>query len=230
MIDGIAGSGKSTVLRAVQEWALEQNHRVFKLNDWTNIEPPCFEHIPDYDIYFTYEPTRTWVGRAIRYELSRCDVPYCGHSLSHAFALDRQIMYRRLIIPALEAGKIIIQDRGVCTSFVYQPIMEQEAPLEVIKNLPGNRLAMDHSPDVLILTQLSAQEAHARIQSRDDESKGVFAHLPFLQKLEQRFQEPWLRELFESRGTKMYALDTSGSLDESNEHTKTLIKEILTTR
>lgn len=230
MIDGIAGSGKSTILKAVHAWAQQQNHRVFRLNDWNEVEPPKFEDVADHDIYFTYEPTRTWIGRAIRYELSRDDVPYSGHSLSHAFALDREIMYRRFIIPALEAGKIIIQDRGVCTSYVYQPVMEQHCPIEHIQELPGNRLAMSHAPDVLILTKLPAHEAHARIQKRDDDSKGVFAHLPFLQKLETRFQEPWLRELFETRGTELHELDTSGTLEESSQRAQTLIHEILTTR
>ena len=230
MIDGIAGSGKSTVLRAVQAWAEEQQHRIFRLSDWTDVEPPRFDQIPDFDIYFTYEPTRTWIGRAIRYELSRDDAPYSGESLAHAFALDREIMYRRLIIPALEAGKIIIQDRGVCTSFVYQPIMKRSVSLKTIQALPGNQLAMEHTPDVLVLTRLNAEAAHERIRERDDESKGVFAHLPFLKKLEERFQEPWLRDMFEGRGTKLYELDTSGDLKTSQELAQTLIKKILTHR
>lgn len=230
MVDGIAGSGKSTVLRSVQAWTQEQNHRVFRLNDWTDVEPPRFDQVADHDIYFTYEPTRTWIGRAIRYELSREDGSYSGLSLAHAFALDREIMYRRLIIPALEAGKTIIQDRGVCTSFVYQPIMEQTASLEEIQALPGNRLAMEHAPDVLILTKLDAQEAYERIQGRNDEPKGIFAQLSFLKQLEQRFQEPWLHELFQSHGTQLYTLDTSGALDASLLRAQALIKKILNSK
>ncbi len=228
MIDGITGSGKSTILRAVMMWAESRNHRVFRLSEWTDVEPPRYEDVADHDVYFTYEPTRTWVGRTIRYELSRDDNPYGGEELAHAFALDRQVMYRRLIIPALEAGKIVIQDRGVSTSLVYQPIMERSAPLEVIMNLPGNKLALEHKPDALILTKVPAETAHGRIARRNEESKGVFAHLEFLKKQEARFQEPWLRELFESRGTQLFELDTSGTLEESNDAAKKLIDHILT--
>ncbi len=228
MVDGITGSGKSTILRAVMMWAESKKHRVFRLSEWTEVEPPKFEDVSDHDVYFTYEPTRTWVGRAIRYELSRDDVPYGGEELSHAFALDRQIMYRRLILPALEAGKIIIQDRGVSTSLVYQPIMKQSASVETIMNLPGNKLALEHAPDALILTKLPAEIAHQRIMERIDESKGVFSHLEFLKKQEARFQEAWLKDLFQSHGTKMFELDTSGTLEESGEAAKKLIDHILT--
>ncbi len=229
MVDGIAGSGKSTVLRAVQTWAESCHHKIFRLSQWEDVEPPKFEQISDYDVYFTYEPTRTWIGRAIRYELSRDDQPYEGEILAHAFALDRQIMYRRLIIPALKAGKTIIQDRGVSTSIVYQPIMPNSVPLETVKNLPGNKLALEYAPDALILTKLPAEEAAARIAKRDDDSKGVFGQLEFLKKLENRFEEQWLKELFESHGTKIYPLDMSGTIEDTSARAQKLIAEILST-
>lgn len=229
MIDGIAGSGKSTIIRAVQTWAEACQHRIFRLNDWTDSAPPRFEDISDYDVYFMYEPTRTWIGRAIRYELSRDDEPYGGEELAHAFSLDRQIMYRRLIIPALNAGKTIIQDRGVSTSLVYQPIMPKSVPLETVMNLPGNRLALAHAPHALILTKLSAEEAMKRIQGRNDDSKGVFGQLEFMKKIEQRFGESWLKELFESHGTTLHDLDMNGTLEETSLRAQQLIDHILTT-
>lgn len=229
IVDGITGSGKSTLLRAVQNWAELCHHRVFRLNEWTDVTPPRFEDIEPYDVYFTYEPTRSWVGRAIRYELSREDEPYGGEELAHAFALDRQIMYRRLIIPALKAGKTVIQDRGVSTSLVYQPVMPESLPLEAILNLPGNKLALAHAPNALILTKLPAEEAVKRIHLRSDDSKGVFGQLEFLQRLEKRFEEPWLKQLFESNGSRVFELDTSGPLEETNLRAQQLIDHILST-
>ncbi len=228
MVDGIAGSGKSTVLRAIETWAEQCHHRVFRLSQWKEDAPPNFEDVRDHDVFFTYEPSRTWIGRAIRYELSREDQPYSGEELAHAFALDRQLMYRRLIIPALEAGKTIIQDRGVSTSLVYQPIMPGGLPLESIMALPGNKLAMQYAPNALILTKLPAEEAVARIQARSDDSKGVFANVEFLKKLAVRFHEPWLRELFESHGTSIHELDTSGTVEDTSARAQTLVNHILT--
>jgi len=229
MVDGITGSGKSTVLQAVQDWAVSCQHRIFRLQDWNEPQPPRFEDLPEADVYFTYEPTRTWVGAAIRYELSRTDNPYGGEELAHAFALDRQIMYRRLILPALEAGKTVIQDRGVSSSIVYQPIMPNSVSLETILSLPGNKLALEHAPHSLVLTKLSATEAYERIANRADENKGVFADLNFLKQQEERFASPWFRELFEQRGTSVFELDTSDTLDESRLRAKDLINHILTT-
>lgn len=227
MVDGITGSGKSTVLQAVHDWAVSCQHRVFRLHDWNGAEPPRFEDLPDADVYFTYEPTRTWVGAAIRYELSQTDHPYGGEELAHAFSLDRQIMYRRFIIPALTAGKTIIQDRGVSSSIVYQPVMPNSVPLETILSLPGNRLALEHAPDALILTRLSAEEAAQRIAGRTDESKGVFADIDFLRLQEERFASDWFRHLFEQRGATLYELDTWGPMEESHKRATDLINQLL---
>jgi len=229
MVDGLTGSGKSTIMNAVHGWAVACGHRIWRLQDWKEPAPPRFEDIADYDVYFTYEPTRSWVGSAIRYELSREDEPYGGEELAHAFALDREISYRRLIIPALKAGKTIIQDRGVGSSLVYQPVMPRSVPLETVLALPGNKLALLHAPDALILTRLDAEVAMERIRARCDDSKGVFADLNFIKTQGERFASAWLKELFETQGTRVLELDTGGTLKESQTRATELIEEILTT-
>lgn len=229
IVDGLTGSGKSTVLGAITNWAVECGHRVWRLQDWKEPTPPRFEDTPDYDVYFTYEPTRLWVGAAIRFELSRTDKPYGGEELAHAFALDRELNYRRLILPALEAGKTVIQDRGVSSSIIYQPVMLDSVPVETILSLPGNKLAIEHAPTALVLTKLPAVVAASRIAERGGESKGVFADIEFLKKQEERFASPWFRKLFEERGTKVFELNTSGTLEESQHLATELIDHIFTT-
>lgn len=229
MVDGLTGSGKSTILNAVHAWAISCGHRIWRLQDWKESVPPRFEDIADFDVYFTYEPTRTWVGSAIRYELSREDEPYGGEELAHAFALDREISYRRLIIPALNAGKTIIQDRGVGSSLVYQPVMKNSVPLETVLALPGNTLALQNAPDALILTRLDPKIAMARIKARSDDSKGVFADLDFIKTQSERFASSWFKGLFEAQGTRVFELDTSGTLEESQSRATQLIEKILTT-
>lgn len=230
MIDGMTGSGKSTVLHSIHEWVATKDYSVFRLSEWNSHEAPLFDDLQEYDVFFTYEPTRTWTGRAIRYELSRTDNPYGGEELAHAFALDRQIMYRRLIIPALCAGKIVIQDRGVSSSLVYQPVMHGNVSLEFVMNLPGNRLALEYAPNDLILTKVDAHEAHKRIHSRNDESKGVFAELEFLIEQEKRFAADWLHSIFKKQGSNVYQLDTGGTVDESRERATELIEQLFLSR
>ncbi len=228
MIDGIAGSGKSTLLRAAQALMVENGRSVFDLSQWTkeHNEPPLFEQVADKDVYFTFEPTRQWLGSAIRLELSRTDQPYSGQSLAHAFALDREIMYKRLILPALNAGKTVIQDRGVCTSIVYQPIMDKSVALEELVTFPGNALALQQTPDHLILMQLDPEIAVERLKNRSEESRGVFAELDFLRKVDQRFRSDWFTDLFRSRGTDIHTLSTRDSLDETIMRSKQLFSSI----
>jgi dTMP kinase len=229
VVDGLVGSGKSTLLNAVHDWAKDCGHTIFRLKDWTQSEPPTFNDVKDADIIFTYEPTRTWVGAAIRHELSQTENPYGGEELAHAFALDRQIMYRHLIIPALKAGKIIIQDRCVASSLVYQPVMPNSVPLETVMALPGNKLSLEYAPDALILTDVDAQVAAERIKTRDDDSKGVFAQLEFMKQQAERYKSPWLHEIFTKHGTQLFNLDTSGTLEESKTNATQIIDQILKT-
>lgn len=230
MVDGIAGSGKSTLLRAAQEWSRGCGHRVFDLRAWTSThaDPPTFDDVRDFDVLFTYEPTRQWVGAAIRFELSRTDVPYSGASLAHAFALDREIMYTRLILPALAAGKTVFQDRGVSTTVAYQPIMPDTLPLEALLALPGNALALTRAPSHLLLTRLDPLVAAERIRKRDEESKGVFADVDFLRRVDERFASPWFRDLFASKGTVLHAIPTDGTVEETSVRAQQLISTILT--
>jgi len=231
VVDGIAGSGKTSILDAASVWAKKCSHRIFDLRAWEEERkaPPLFEDVPNHDVYFTYEPKRVRIGAAIRHELSRTDLPYDGKTLAHAFAADRFIAYRRLIIPALEAGKIVIQDRSVSTSIVYQPIMPDGHSLEQLLTLPGNALAMQYPPDHLVITRLPPEMAVGRLGGRQEESRGVFAELEYLKRVQERFESDWFRDLFQTRGTSIRFLDTSVEKEQMIENAKTIIDHILTT-
>jgi thymidylate kinase len=228
MIDGIAGSGKTTVIKAMYEW-VESHYTCFRLEDWTKDRPPTFDDVKNTDVLFTLEPTRQWVGAAIRQEMSQTEHPYDGLELAHAFSLDRQLMYRRLILPALDAGKIIIQDRGVSTSLVYQPIMPNGISAQDVANLPGNKLALEHAPDHLILTSVPVEQIVERIRMRPSSqgAAGVFADVELARRVDAVYRAPWFRELFTSHGTQFHTLDTSGTLEQSKTNAVDLISKLL---
>ncbi|MFH1404744.1 MAG: dTMP kinase [Patescibacteria group bacterium] len=228
VVDGIAGAGKSTILNTARRLAQQNGMRIFDLNEWSeqNSHPPLFEDIADYDVYFTFEPTRTWVGSSIRHELSRTDDAYGGEELAHAFALDRMIMYKRLIIPARTAGKTIIQDRSVTSSIVYQPI-QSGLPVETIMALPGNKLALLHAPDHLILIKLDPEIAVQRIYARNDESKGIYEMLDLLTKVHNSFHSEWFYNLMEKHNTTLNIFDTSSDLDSTLKKAEELFNSIL---
>lgn len=229
LVDGIVGSGKTTAIQAMFDALTSQGLRCFRLEDWKGEKPPRFEEISDFDVYFMCEPTRQWIGAAIRQEMSQTEHPYGGEELAYAFALDRQIMYRRVIIPALNAGKTVVQDRGVSTSIVYQPIQPNSLSLEKILNLPGNKQALEHAPNHLILTSTPVETIVDRIRLRpaSQGAAGVFADVELARRVDARYREPWFRELFESRGTRIHTLDTSGTLKESQSNAVMLINNLL---
>lgn len=227
VIDGVAGSGKSTLIRAIKKLLEDKGLKIFDLAEWTqkHAEPPKFEDIADYDAYFTFEPTKYWVGAAIRYELSHSNAS--GQVIAQAFSLDRHIQYNRLIIPALEAGKIIIQDRSVSSSIVYQPIMEDGPSLDDLIALPGNALALSYPPDHLILAHIETAKLQARFDTRDDDSKGIFENIDYLNKVNARFRSAWFCELFTSRETHVHDFNTDQPKEQMVQHITKIITSIL---
>lgn len=211
MIDGLDASGKGTIVRSLGEWATVKGLKVLYFNAYCKEfhRFPEFEEIVDYDVLVTDEPTHSYVGQAIREELIKnSERKYAALSIAQAFALDREILYRRVIIPALQAGKTVFQERGVVSSFVYQPA-HGKIPLSELINMPGNRLALQHAPDLLLILKVKAEAVIERLGTRQKQDDAIFENLMFQKKLEERYSSDWLKQLFEQHGSKVVYLDTN---------------------
>jgi thymidylate kinase len=230
MIDGIAGSGKSTLLNALKVNLATTSMRVFDMQTWNakNTQPPTFEEIADYDLYFLFEPTKSWVGSAIREEISFNKDKYSARAQAEAFALDRMIQYSRLVIPALSSGKIIIQDRGVTTSLVYQGHMDNTIDRRGVAELTGNALALEYSPQHLILTYLDPQIALQRRGNRNDSSKGMYEETELLRRAQATFHSEAFCGFINAHGTQIHVVDTSTDITASTHTFQTLINSLIT--
>jgi len=220
MTDGIDGSGKGTIIKALSDWALAKRMKVFDLkNYWkTKHTFPEPEEIKNYDVIISGEPTFSMVGQAIREEIVRDNNrSYSAWTTAQAFSLDREILYRRVIIPALEQGKIIFQERGVTTSMIYQPVQKEPLELEKILELSGNQLSLQYRPDLLIITLVDPKEAVRRLAERDKKDNTIFEKLPFLEKLSERFAAPWFREFMEKQGSEFVYLKTDKTVYDTME-------------
>ena len=232
VVDGVTGSGKSTILRAIKAWSASCQHKTFDLEEWsqTHHDPPTFDDVKDADVLYTFEPTKTWIGSAIRKELSRTDKPYSAMELAQAFSLDRLLMYKRLILPALEAGKTIVQDRSVTSSIFIQLSQEPRTlTIEELLALPGNALALEHAPDILVLTHVKPETAAQRLQARANESKGVFEDPELLRRMAGVISSEWFSKLFADRGTAVHHFDADIPKDEMEQRAQALINHIFTT-
>jgi len=228
VFEGIAGSGKSTIIRATKLWLSNQGYRIFDMKKWIeeHNKPPELSNFKNADVLLTFEPTKQWIGAAIRYEMSQTKNPYSGTELAQAFALDRLIQYKRIILPALKAGKTIIQDRSVGTSIAYQPIMPGGCKLEDLIALSGNALAIANAPDHLIITNINPARIQERL-NRDDDSKGVFENIEFMKKTHERYNSDWFENIFKEQGTQIHQFNTDIPIENMGKNAKNLISTLL---
>jgi dTMP kinase len=108
----------------------------------------------------TCEPSLGSIGREIRARLKagvHADVGW--RALALLFAADRLDHVEREIAPALARGEIVISDRYVLSSLVYQSLHVDE---EYVRTL--NRYAP--APDLTLVFSVPLDEALARIAAR----------------------------------------------------------------
>lgn len=97
-IEGVDGSGKTTAIEILKELAP--------------------------DVVFTREPGGTKLGEELRqYLLHREDVEVSPMAEAMLLAASRTQHMKEVILPALEAKKVVITDRFTMSSYVYQGIV-----------------------------------------------------------------------------------------------------------
>ncbi len=209
-IGGIDGSGKSTVLRAVVG-VLGQNKEIFDAVAWSKEfgkVPSFLEDCPKARIISVAEPTHAGMGAVIRQEIVRNGANYSPHVVAQSFALDRLILYKRLILPALEAGATVISDRSVETSIVYQPLQTSEITVEDILKLEGNRFVLKYAPNILLVVSCPPAVAMERLSVRQGKNdNAIFEKLDFLEKAHEAYHAPWFADLWKNYGTKVFYIN-----------------------
>ena len=95
-IDGPNGAGKSTIIEELSNLLRESN----------------------VDFFLTQEPTSSKLGRFIRNEQDNLK----GKVLACLIAADRYDHIEKIIIPNIKTGKVVISDRYLPSSLVYQAL------------------------------------------------------------------------------------------------------------
>jgi dTMP kinase len=214
MIDGIDGSGKGTIIGGIADWLKKDKLKIFDLKEYWRAHKtyPELCKALEADVILSAEPTLVWAGEAIRRELihnNRAE-KYSAELTSQAFSIDRSILYRRIIIPALKAGKTVIGDRGMTTSMVYQPIQNGKISLRKLIKLEGNALALRWAPDVLMIADVKPEIAMARLEKRVEKRDNIiFERLAFQKKIYARFRAPWFKKIISRHGSKIFYVDAS---------------------
>lgn len=218
ILDAIDGAGKSTATRAMADAFLKRSLRIFDLVGYMKEQGRLPEindaGIREADVLLSAEPTYCWVGTAIRDELIRehPNRSYDGFAAAYGFALDRQILFSRVILPFLQArpDRWVIQDRGVISSLAYQPLQDERITLEWLLTLPGNKLELSRAPDLLLLLRLSPEEAMHRLNDRDaNTDPQVYENYQFQAKLAARYRDLQVLAPYKEAGTRIVEIDAS---------------------
>lgn len=230
IVDSIDGGGKSTIIDTWKEALVKQGNAVFDLKKYMQETGhyPELSELKGYDFIFSAEPTYVGVGAVIRQELIKNGTVYPVEAIAEAYSLDRLILYTKIHIPLLKDGKCIIQDRSISTSLAYQSLSDPKFTMKKISALPGNKLALKHRPDYLILVKTSAEEAARRLNLRTGKKDDViFENLPFLKKSAKQFASAELKSIFTKRSTKVISLNGNQKIDIMRREANKLLNKLL---
>jgi len=219
--DAIDGAGKGAIHDALKELGKERGLRVFDAVEYFKKEDeiPLWEDVKQQgcDLLLVCEPTYTGIGKVIRKELTAKDSPrkYSALSIAHAYALNRETLFKRLVMPALNEGIIVGSDRGVITSEHYQPahafLFENtswEYFLGVVRGLPGNRLALAHVPGLLIIPHVKATIAMKRLEEREEkDDNSLFEVIHFQQLIARIYRGPLIKDSYQRKGSHIIDLN-----------------------
>lgn len=96
-LEGIDGSGKTTQAEELKKFFISHGKEVL----------------------LTYEPQRTGVLGDVIHQVLRHEVTIPRESVQYLFAADRAIHMKKVIIPALKKGLVVISDRNFWSSIAY---------------------------------------------------------------------------------------------------------------
>lgn len=203
--EGIDGSGKSTQLRLLARYLAEVN---------------C-------EVVLTREPGGTPVGVRLRAALLDAHEEVDPLTELLVFAADRAQHVRRVLRPAVEAGKVVISDRYADATVAYQGAGRGFSP-ELIGEIV--RLATEGlKPDLTLLFDLSVEESAARTSRRSDgKHKGDRLDAE-ASDFHMRVRDAYL-ELASAEPERIKIIETNRPTDETHRSVKEIIVPFLKNR
>jgi dTMP kinase len=139
ILEGIDGTGKSTVARLLSE-ALRAQGR---------------------DVVLTGEPSDSPCGRLIRERLADRKLKTTAQEWLGLFVADRRLHIENVVRPALAAGKDVIQDRSMYSTLVYQGQMGIAE-----KDILARHAGWHPEPDLLVILDIAPRFGLARTAKR----------------------------------------------------------------
>ena len=145
--EGLDGAGKTTQMQLLEQWLASRKIPYVR----------------------TREPGGTPLGVEIRHLLlNRPDLAITPLAEAFLFQADRAQHFTNLVLPALEAGKLVITDRCFDASIAYQG-HARGVGIELVARL-SLIATQGHIPDLTILLDLDPTQVHNRTAIVNDTS------------------------------------------------------------
>ena len=178
VFEGGDGSGTTTQLSLLSE-------RLKKSGS------PCF--------FSTFEPTDRQIGKIIRRALTKT-APLDPQTLAMLFAADRNehIYGHDGILEHVNRGELVVSDRYVLSSLVYQGI-------ECGDELPASLNSRFPAPETLIFLDIEPEIALERMKNRA--SLEIYEYLEFQVKVREKYKS--LLGMYAQAGVRVETLDAS---------------------
>lgn len=143
--DGNNGAGKSSVIRAIEEFLISQHRKVL----------------------ITREPGGTRIGEKIRSVVLDPETPeLCDTTELLLFAAARAQHLKEKIIPAIKAGTIVVCDRFTPATIAFQHY-GRGIPLDLVRSI--NSFALEgFEPDLNIILDVDPEIGMKRVASRGE--------------------------------------------------------------
>ena len=133
-----------------------------------------------FKVHLTQEPSNSKIGSLIREFLKDKSVPPTTDAL--LFAADRDLHYNNEIAKKLDEGYIVISDRYIESSIIYQSIQSEKISIEWVKEI--NKFVS--IPDITIILDIESNIALAR---KTDTSLEKFENVEFQNKVRELYLE-----------------------------------------
>jgi len=200
VFEGNDGSGKSTQILKVEKYLKEKGYKVVT----------------------TREPGGTEVGFRIRKLL--LDPAYKMDGLTEALLLaaDRNEHVKNVLIPALEDGYVVVCDRYILSSIVYQGIVRGVGVENIIKL--NSIFEEKIKPDLYIILTLSPEIALQRLKMAGKNDKLDTENFDFHRKVYNGFKE--VSKMFK----KCVNIEAEGTVEDVFEKVRKVIDDLLKKR
>jgi dTMP kinase len=166
--------------------------------------------------FSTFEPTNGEIGKIIRSALKKT-LSFDPKTLAMLFAADRNehIYGNDGIIEHVNRGELVISDRYVLSSLVYQGI-------ECGDELPASLNSIFPAPETLIFLDIEPETALERMKNRD--SLEIYEYREFQEKVREKYKS--LLGIYAGAGVRVETVDASKTAQDVSDKVWSIISQM----